>query len=167
MPLEASGGGYDGPLAYRQGKPMRPDVALAFDRLDRAAHRAGGELVITADYDAAPDNQSLALLYSPQMADSDLAGPFMNAYLKGIRVYDGKVFRLKEHVDRLFESARHIKLEIPLSKEQMVEAILGTVKANNKQNGYIRLIVTRGPGTVDRERNAGGIAGMVRRHVRG
>src|SRR5947209_18306593 len=65
---------------------------------------------------------------------------------EGIRVYDGKVFRLKEHVERLFESARHIKLEIPLSKEQMVEAILGTVKANNKQNGYIRPIVTRWAG---------------------
>ena len=65
---------------------------------------------------------------------------------EGIRVYGGKVFRLKEHVERLFESARHIKLEIPLSREQMVEAILSTVKANNKHNGYIRPIVTRGAG---------------------
>jgi branched-chain amino acid aminotransferase len=65
---------------------------------------------------------------------------------EGIRIYDGKVFRLKEHVERLFESARHIKLEIPLSREQMVEAILSTVKANNKHNGYIRPIVTRGAG---------------------
>jgi branched-chain amino acid aminotransferase len=67
---------------------------------------------------------------------------------EGIRVYDGKVFKLKEHVERLFESARAIKLEIPISKEQMVEAILSTVKANNKQNGYIRPIVTRGAGTL-------------------
>jgi branched-chain amino acid aminotransferase len=65
---------------------------------------------------------------------------------EGIRVYDGKVFRLKEHVERLYESARAIKLEIPISKEQMIEAILGTVKANNKQNGYIRPVVTRGAG---------------------
>jgi branched-chain amino acid aminotransferase len=65
---------------------------------------------------------------------------------EGIRIYDGKVFRLKEHVERLFESARHIKLEIPISKEQMIEAILSTVKANNKQNGYIRPLVTRGAG---------------------
>src|ERR1700704_885477 len=65
---------------------------------------------------------------------------------EGIRVYDGKVFRLKEHVERLFESARHIKLEIPLSREQMVEAILATVKANDKKNGYIRPVVTRGAG---------------------
>ncbi len=67
---------------------------------------------------------------------------------EGIRVYEGKVFKLKEHVDRLFESARAIKLEIPLSKEQMIEAILGTVKINNKQNGYIRPVVTRGAGTL-------------------
>src|SRR5438128_7966439 len=65
---------------------------------------------------------------------------------EGIRIYDGKVFRLKEHVERLYESARHIKLEIPMSREQMIEAILSTVKANNKQNGYIRLVVTRGAG---------------------
>ncbi|HYV36930.1 MAG TPA: branched-chain-amino-acid transaminase [Gemmataceae bacterium] len=65
---------------------------------------------------------------------------------EGIRVYGGKVFRLKEHVERLFESARAIKLEIPISKEQMVEAILETVKINNKKDGYIRPIVTRGAG---------------------
>src|SRR5437870_11982324 len=66
---------------------------------------------------------------------------------EGIRVYDGKVFRLKEHVDRLFDSARAIKLEIPLSREQMVQAIQSTVEANQKRNGYIRPIVTRGAGT--------------------
>ena len=67
---------------------------------------------------------------------------------EGIRVYDGKIFRLKEHVDRLFESARAIKLEIPISKDQMVDAIRKTVEANDKKNGYIRPIVTRGAGTL-------------------
>jgi branched-chain amino acid aminotransferase len=67
---------------------------------------------------------------------------------EGIRVYDGKVFRLKEHVDRLYESARAIKLEIPLSREQMVQAIQSTVEANQKRNGYIRPVVTRGAGTL-------------------
>jgi branched-chain amino acid aminotransferase len=65
---------------------------------------------------------------------------------EGIRVYGGKVFRLKEHVDRLYESARAIKLEVPISKEEMIEAILNTVKANHKDNGYIRPVVTRGSG---------------------
>jgi branched-chain amino acid aminotransferase len=67
---------------------------------------------------------------------------------EGIRVYAGKVFRLKEHVDRLYDSARHIYLEIPLSREEMAKAVLDTVKANGKQEGYIRLIVTRGAGTL-------------------
>ena len=50
MPTAASGGGYSGPLAYRQGKPMRPDVAVAFDRLAGAARRAGISLVINSAY---------------------------------------------------------------------------------------------------------------------
>ncbi len=67
---------------------------------------------------------------------------------EGIRVYDGKVFKLQEHVDRLFESARAIKLEIPMTREQMTRAIQDTVAANAKRNGYVRPIVTRGAGTL-------------------
>src|SRR5262245_144683 len=67
---------------------------------------------------------------------------------EGIRVYNGKVFRLREHVERLYESARSIWLEIPLTREQMAEAVTQTVQANRKQNGYIRLIVTRGAGSL-------------------
>ena len=67
---------------------------------------------------------------------------------EGIRVYGGKVFRHKEHVDRLWESAQAIALTIPLTKEQVTAAVGETVRANNKVDGYIRLIVTRGPGTL-------------------
>ncbi len=67
---------------------------------------------------------------------------------EGMRVYSGKVFRLKEHIDRLYESARHIWLEIPLSREQLMEDTIATVKANHKQDGYIRLVVTRGSGSL-------------------
>jgi branched-chain amino acid aminotransferase len=67
---------------------------------------------------------------------------------EGIRVYGGKVFKLQAHVDRLFESARAIKLEIPLSWQQMADAIEQTVAANNKRDGYVRPIVTRGAGTL-------------------
>ena len=67
---------------------------------------------------------------------------------EGIRVYSGKVFRLREHINRLYDSARSIYLEIPMTREQMVEAVNGTVKANNKKEGYIRLVVTRGAGTL-------------------
>src|SRR4051794_15832655 len=65
---------------------------------------------------------------------------------EGIRVYAGKVFRLRAHVDRLFESARHIKLEIPLTREQMADAITATVRAAGQDDGYIRPLVTRGGG---------------------
>lgn len=67
---------------------------------------------------------------------------------EGIRVYSAKVFRLREHIDRLYDSARHIALEIPMTREQMSEAVQQTVKANNKNDGYIRLVVTRGAGTL-------------------
>jgi branched-chain amino acid aminotransferase len=65
---------------------------------------------------------------------------------EGIRVYEGKVFRLREHIDRLYDSARAIYLEIPVGREQMTEAVLSTVQANAKRNGYIRLVVSRGSG---------------------
>ena len=65
---------------------------------------------------------------------------------EGIRVYEGKVFRLAEHVERLYDSARSIRLEIPMTREQMAHAVNDTVTANTKRNGYIRLLVTRGAG---------------------
>jgi branched-chain amino acid aminotransferase len=65
---------------------------------------------------------------------------------EGLRIYSGKVFRLKEHIERLYLSARGIRLEIPMSQGQMAEAVEMTVKANEKRDGYIRLVVTRGSG---------------------
>ncbi len=65
---------------------------------------------------------------------------------EGIRAYNGRVFRLKEHVDRLYDSAKAIDLEIPISKEEFVEIILETLRKNNLRDAYIRPIVTRGIG---------------------
>ncbi len=67
---------------------------------------------------------------------------------EGIRAYNGRVFRMKEHLDRLWDSARAIALEIPISKEEMDKAIYETLKANDLPHGYIRLIVTRGAGSL-------------------
>ena len=67
---------------------------------------------------------------------------------EGIRVYEGKVFRLREHVERLYDSAKSIHLEIPIGRDQMIRDIENTVRANAKRNGYIRLVVTRGKGTL-------------------
>ncbi len=65
---------------------------------------------------------------------------------EGIRVYDGVVFRLKEHIERLYESARTITLSVPLTPEEMTEAVLRTVAANGHRDAYIRLVVSRGTG---------------------
>ncbi len=67
---------------------------------------------------------------------------------EGIRSYNGRVFMLREHVDRLFRSAQAICLKIPLTREQMCRAVVRTCRANGAMNGYIRLVVTRGAGTL-------------------
>ena len=67
---------------------------------------------------------------------------------EGIRVYYDKVFLLDEHIDRLYESARAIRLEIPISPEEMTAAVADTVKANGIENGYVRLVITRGAGAL-------------------
>ena len=67
---------------------------------------------------------------------------------EGIRVYGGKVFELDAHIRRLFESARAIRLPVPLAREALTAAVETTVKANGVQDGYIRLLVTRGVGTL-------------------
>ncbi len=65
---------------------------------------------------------------------------------EGIRVYSSLIFKLKEHVDRLYESAQSISLSIPISKKEMVAAIVDTLKANKLKDCYIRVIVSRGEG---------------------
>lgn len=67
---------------------------------------------------------------------------------EGIRVYGGVVFLLKEHIERLYESARAIRLEIPMSQTDMITAVNDTVKANEIGDGYVRLVITRGAGTL-------------------
>jgi branched-chain amino acid aminotransferase len=65
---------------------------------------------------------------------------------EGIRAYNGIVFKLKEHIDRLYRSAHPIFLKISMTKEQLTEAVLETLRKNNLTNAYIRLVVTRGVG---------------------
>jgi len=65
---------------------------------------------------------------------------------EGIRSYNRLVFKLREHIDRLFESAHSIMLAIPLTKEQLIKATLLTLKENNLKDAYVRLVVTRGEG---------------------
>ncbi len=65
---------------------------------------------------------------------------------EGIRAYNGSVFRLVDHVDRLYDSAKSIHLKVPLTKHEMSEAVLETLRKNHLRDAYIRLVVTRGRG---------------------
>lgn len=67
---------------------------------------------------------------------------------EGIRTYNGRVFMLDEHVDRLYRSAHAIALNIRMSRKAMVRAVVETCRANRTMNGYVRLVVTRGIGTL-------------------
>lgn len=67
---------------------------------------------------------------------------------EGIRVYSGRVFELDAHVVRLYESAKAIRLGMSMTQEQMAQAVRETVEANGVRDGYVRLVVTRGAGTL-------------------
>ncbi|MHB0879409.1 branched-chain-amino-acid transaminase [Paenibacillus sp. SEL1] len=67
---------------------------------------------------------------------------------EGIRIYKGNIFKCKEHLDRLYDSAKSIQLNIPLSPDEMLEAMAETIRLNEMRNGYIRLIVSRGAGNL-------------------
>ncbi|MGO8765665.1 MAG: branched-chain-amino-acid transaminase [Limisphaerales bacterium] len=67
---------------------------------------------------------------------------------EGIRAYNGRVFKLKEHVERLFYSAKAILLQIPMSPEKIAEAVLESCRVNKLRDAYIRLVVTRGVGNL-------------------
>lgn len=67
---------------------------------------------------------------------------------EGIRAYNGRVFKLKEHIERLYDSARAICLDIPMSQEEMCDVVVQSCVVNKISDGYIRLVITRGVGTL-------------------
>jgi len=72
---------------------------------------------------------------------------------EGLRAYSGKVFRLQQHIDRLYESARAIMLQIPMTMEALSDAVNETVAKNSLKDAYIRLVVTRGSGSLGLDPN--------------
>ena len=72
---------------------------------------------------------------------------------EGIRSYSGRVFRLKEHIRRLFDSANGIRLAIPLAADELAKAVADTLQANGLKDAYIRVVVTRGVGTLGLDPN--------------
>jgi len=96
-------------------------------------------LQVYANGDFVPQDQAVTSIYDHGFLYGD--GVF-----EGIRAYNGRVFRLDEHIDRLYDSAKAIMLDIPLSKDEMKQAILETLRVNGLVDAYIRPIVSRGIG---------------------
>ena len=99
------------------------------------------ELKIYLDGKIVPESEAKVSVFDHGLLYGD--GVF-----EGIRIYNGRVFRLAEHLKRLYSCARAICLTIPISIEEMEKATLQTVAANNLRDGYIRLVVTRGVGSL-------------------
>ena len=97
------------------------------------------ELLVYIDGKYYPKSQAKVSVYDHGLLYGD--GVF-----EGIRAYNGVVFRLKEHIDRLYRSAHTIMLQIPVPKEEMIKIVLETLRKNNLKDSYIRLVVTRGVG---------------------
>lgn len=91
-----------------------------------------------------------------QLVDADRAAVsvfdhgvlYGDGVFEGIRVYNGRIFKLQTHLHRLYQSAHAIRLDVPFTLEQLTAACRDTLDANDRRDGYIRLCVTRGPGTL-------------------
>ena len=99
----------------------------------------GNELQIYIDGVYYPKSQAKISVYDHGLLYGD--GVF-----EGIRAYNGIVFKLKEHISRLYRSAHALMLKIPLTEEEMTKAVLETLRKNSMRDAYIRLVVTRGVG---------------------
>ena len=97
------------------------------------------ELLVYIDGEYYPKSRAKISVYDHGLLYGD--GVF-----EGIRAYNGVVFKLKEHIDRLYRSAHAIMLQIPVSKEEMIKIVLETLRKNQLKDAYIRLVVTRGVG---------------------
>jgi branched-chain amino acid aminotransferase len=97
------------------------------------------ELKVYIDGEYYPKSQAKISVYDHGFLYGD--GVF-----EGIREYNGMVFKLKEHIDRLYRSAHAIMLNIPISKEEMIKAVVETLGKNKMKDSYIRLVVSRGIG---------------------
>ncbi|MEN2975235.1 MAG: branched-chain-amino-acid transaminase [Candidatus Caldarchaeales archaeon] len=100
---------------------------------------SSGEFLVYIDGEYFPRSQAKVSVFDHGFLYGD--GVF-----EGIRCYDGVVFKLVEHIDRLYESAKTIMLDISMKKEEMVNAVLETIRRNGLRDAYIRLIATRGVG---------------------
>jgi branched-chain amino acid aminotransferase len=117
--------------------PVKPAV----ETREKTTSAPARELTIYIDGKFVPESEAKVSVFDHGLLYGD-------GIFEGIRFYNGRVFRLEEHHDRLWDSARSICLEIPITRAEMTEALLETVRRNDLREGYIRQIVTRGVGNL-------------------
>src|SRR5713226_10145268 len=118
----------------------KPAVKLAVETHARATSAAKeSKIYIDGKFD--PEKDAKVSVFDHGLLYGD-------GIFEGIRFYNGRVFRLEEHLARLWDSSRSICLEIPMSMREMTDALLETIRQNNLREGYIRLLVTRGVGNL-------------------
>ena len=125
----------------RSGATAKAGVKPADETGASSASSTAKELTIFLDGKFVPEADAKVSVFDHGLLYGD-------GIFEGIRFYNGRVFRLEEHLERLWDSARSICLEIPMSRGEMTEALLETVRQNGLTEGYIRLIVTRGVGNL-------------------
>lgn len=124
------------------GEPSPNAAVKPADETSGARSASGAkELTIYLDGEFVPQSEAKVSVFDHGLLYGD-------GIFEGIRFYNGRVFRLEEHHDRLWDSARSICLDIPVSKQEMTEALLETIRRNGLRDGYIRQIVTRGIGNL-------------------
>lgn len=117
--------------------PAKPAV----DTERKTTPATARELTIFLDGKFVPESEAKVSVFDHGLLYGD-------GIFEGIRFYNGRVFRLEEHLDRLWDSARSICLDIPMSRAEMTDALLETIRRNDLREGYIRQIVTRGVGNL-------------------
>jgi branched-chain amino acid aminotransferase len=127
----------DEPKETMAKAPFKP----AIDSRKSAKSSAAKEATIYIDGKFLPEADAKISVFDHGLLYGD-------GIFEGIRFYNGRVFRLEEHLERLWDSARSICLAIPIGRGEMTEALLETIRQNDLREGYIRLIVTRGVGNL-------------------
>lgn len=118
-----------------------PSIGVQANASESPANQAAREPMIWVNGNMVPKSQASVSVFDHGLLYGD-------GIFEGIRVYNGKIFKLGQHMDRLYNCADKIFLDIGISREEMVKVQRQCVEANNIVNGYIRLVVTRGEGSL-------------------
>ncbi|HYE02728.1 MAG TPA: branched-chain-amino-acid transaminase [Phycisphaerales bacterium] len=147
----SAGAGADGAVAgAKKGVP----ATLYLDNFAANTADQGEKPIVYVNGRFVPKGEARVSVYDHGLLYGD--GVF-----EGIRIYRGRIFKCQSHMDRLWRSAEAIKLRIPLTQSQMVEVMRQCVRANDLVEGYIRLLVTRGAGTLGLNPQKCPVAGVM------